>query len=165
MEEWVVWGYARAFDDEWGLCEPLWSVFAFFVGDVVLLQELSGLGVEWLLFGDGDAITFFECQEECAPSAASQSPDEHVHGWGSCGHGFVGLTEFEEGECGGGEDCGDEPESDDDDVFVPSFELEVVVDRCHSEDALSGSGSPACVFEVSDLEDDGKCFQEEDAAQ
>lgn len=68
------------------------------------------------------------------------------------------LAEFEGSKAEEGEEEGHDPEADDDSVFFPAAELEVVVERGHAEDAFAGE------LEAGDLKDDREGFCDEDAA-
>src|SRR5688572_14900028 len=58
----------------------------------------------------------------------------------------------------------DQPEADDDLRLGPPLALEVVMDRCHEEEASALAVAQARVLEVVALDDDGNRLGDEDAA-
>src|SRR5215471_15816504 len=57
-----------------------------------------------------------------------------------------------------GEDDGENPESDDDGILLPTTQLEMMMNRRHGEEPFAGE------FETQDLEDDRECLDYENAA-
>ena len=74
------------------------------------------------------------------------------------------LTEFYGCQCEHCKHCADEPETDDDLGFGPTFSLEMMVDGGHQENSAAFAVTFFGVFEPADLEDHASRFGHENAA-